>query len=94
MSGTHRSDDLPLNPAVLRDIQREYASRVVETRPAARPRIVAAVDIHLAGNDEIAVAVVMRLPDLEVIETRVARGEIDLPNVPGFLAFREAPLCI
>lgn len=94
MTGDYRTSYLPLDPEVLRDIQRDYASRVVEQRLAKEPRVIAAVDMHLAGADGIAVAVSMVLPDLEHLETKVVKGEIDFPYVPGFLAFREAPLCI
>ncbi|MFC1935840.1 deoxyribonuclease V [Chloroflexota bacterium] len=39
-------------------------------------------------------AVVMRLPDLQVVEVKCAEGKPGFPYVPGFLSFREAPLVL
>jgi deoxyribonuclease V len=78
----------------LRAIQRQYASRVVERRLEADPELVAAVDMHLSESLGIGVVVTMRMPDLEVVEAKWVSREVDFPYIPGFLSFREAPLCI
>lgn len=41
-----------------------------------------------------AAVVVMRLADLEVVETATAVGEATFPYVPGLLSFRESPMVL
>lgn len=42
----------------------------------------------------VACAVVLRMPDFEVIETRTAWRKVTFAYIPGLLSFREAPVCI
>jgi deoxyribonuclease V len=41
-----------------------------------------------------AAVVVLRLPDLEVVDEAYARREADFPYIPGLLSFREAPVVL
>ncbi len=75
-------------------MQREMADRVREEPLPRPPRLIAAVDMHLHGDHGIAVAVSVRYPDLETVETSVASGAVSFPYIPGLLSFREAPLCL
>lgn len=43
-------------------------------------------------TEGIACIVRMRFPEMEVLETTVARARVTFPYVPGFLAYRELPL--
>ena len=38
--------------------------------------------------------VVLEYPELRVVETKVARGKLELPYIPGLLSFRESPLTL
>lgn len=74
--------------------QRELAARVEETPMPGPPRTIAAVDVHLRGEEGIAAVVVLSYPGLELVEERWARQPVDFPYIPGFLSFREAPVCL
>jgi deoxyribonuclease V len=79
-----------------RELQRQLASRVRFTKVKNEPRIVAGLDCAFSKDEKtiFAVAVVIKLPDFEVIETANAARRIDFPYIPGLLSFREAPVCI
>jgi deoxyribonuclease V len=55
------------------------------------PRLVAGVDVACPRSAPVAIAgaVVMRLPDMKVIERRSAVTPLGFPYVPGYLSFRE-----
>ncbi len=45
-------------------------------------------------TEGIAAFVVLKYPELEVVERVYATGKVSIPYVPGFLAFREIPLLL
>ncbi len=78
-------------------MQREVAALVRRGHAYRRPfATLAAGDVSYAVGDARAWAavVVCSLPDLEVLETAVARGAVHFPYVPGLLSFREGPLLL
>lgn len=77
-----------------RQQQIELAERVVEQPLDAEPTLVAAVDLHFAGEIGVAVAVLMDFPALNVLEQQVATQPVSFPYIPGMLSFREAPVCL
>ena len=77
-----------------RERQREMAARVEFTPLEAPPRLIAAVDVHLRDDTGIAAVVLMRYPELEVVEEQVASTPVDFPYISGLLTFREAPACL
>ena len=65
---------------------------VVEAWDHRRVRTVAGADVGFPDRGTaLAAVVVLTFPDLEVVETRLARTRCAFPYVPGLLAFREIP---
>ncbi len=83
-----------LDLASLSETQRQLALQVVERPLAREPAFVAGTDVHIAGNEAVAVVVVMDPQGLVVYEHRQLVRPVDFPYVPGFLSFREAPAVI
>jgi deoxyribonuclease V len=79
-----------------RELQSRLASRVKFTDVKNEPRIVAGLDCAFSKDERtiFAAAIVIKLPDFEVIETASAARKVDFPYIPGLLSFREAPACI
>lgn len=86
----HRWDVTPTEAVAL---QRELASRVDVTTPLTSFATVAGADISYNRYSPVffACVVVLKLPDLRVVEERTAVVNSTFPYVPGLLSFREAP---
>ena len=86
----HRWDLTPTEAVAL---QRELASQVVINAPAPPCSLVAGADVSYNKYDPIIYAgvVLLRLPELTVVERRGASVECHFPYIPGLLSFREAP---
>lgn len=79
------------------EIQRSLASRVsAEDGWEGPPRYVVGVDISPpdAFGVAVAAAVLLELPELQIVEVKVFRGKLGFPYVPGLLSFRESPLVL
>lgn len=82
--------------AEARGIQRSLASQVLKRNEVSAPRLIAGADISAedkAGTARGAV-VVLRFPDLVLVEHSVVQQRISFPYVPGLLSFRETPLIL
>jgi deoxyribonuclease V len=77
-------------------IQKELSSQVSLDNEGLNPRYIAGTDISSSrhGNMGTASVVILRFPELDIIETQTAEGELGFPYIPGFLSFREVPLVI
>ena len=78
-------------------LQAHLATRVsLSNEVPEQPRYVVGTDI--SGPDARGIArgsaVVLRLPDLSVVEVKCVLGKPGFPYVPGLLSFREAPLVL
>lgn len=89
---------LPLEPWTLDperavEIQRELAARVRVEPPDREIRTIAGGDISFDRASDVVHAgfVVLRLPELEVIERKGVETVASFPYVPGLLSFREIP---
>ncbi len=82
-----------LSPGEARQLQGEFASRVVEGPPLdlSRVRYVAGADVSTQGDLGYATVVVLSFPDLSVVEVQGYEARLTFPYVPGLLAFREIP---
>jgi deoxyribonuclease V len=93
-SEPHRWD---VTPAEARQIQVDLAGRVERAGAvmAERVRLVAGIDNGYVQSGEtttgVAAVVVLTMPGLDVVETRLASCPVPFPYVPGLLSFREGP---
>ena len=85
-----------VSPAQALDIQRRLAAQVSRSSGVTTPCFIAGVDISVdrgAGTGTGAV-VVLKYPELSLVETRIVTDRLAFPYVPGLLSFREAPLIL
>ena len=78
------------------ELQKRLASKVQFTPLKNSPKLIAGLDCAFTKDAQIiiAAAVVIKLPDFELIETATASKKVTFPYIPGLLSFREAPACI
>ena len=79
-----------------RKTQEELKRKIVRNLPLGKVRSIAGADISMRKGSMTGHAgiVVFSYPELTVIEKTNASGELSFPYIPGFLAFREAPLLL
>ena len=82
--------DAPL--ARLREEQRAMAAKVSRRNGFRSLRTVGGIDMAYEDDRGFASLVVLRLPDLAVIEEAYAARDVDFPYIPTYLAYREWPL--
>jgi deoxyribonuclease V len=77
-------------------IQKGLRAQVMTQRTVGEIRYIAGADISTSKESPKAYAgvVVLRYPQLEVVEERGLEDEVAFPYVPGLLAFREGPVLI
>jgi deoxyribonuclease V len=88
--------DWELSPARAREIQLSLAEEVVTESEVINVRLVAGVDISPPDAKGVArgAVVVLRYPELSIVEVGVAEDKIAFPYIPGLLSFRESPLIL
>ena len=76
--------------------QKSLARRVQFTPLTKQPKLIAGLDCAFSKNGKkiVAAVVVLKLPELEPLETKTAVRAVRFPYIPGLLSFREAPACI
>lgn len=87
----HHAHDWAVTPEAAVTIQRQLAPLVREEPLATPPQSIAGVDMSVRGDQVQAAVVLLRYPDLTVIEQAIWQGQVEFPYVPGLLSFREVP---
>ena len=83
--------DQRLAPEGVFPLQDRWAKLIVERPLPAPPALIAGCDVHLRGDLARATVVVLRFPELEVVETVHGEIAIHFPYIPGLLSWRELP---
>jgi len=85
-----------VSPTQALDIQQRLAVQVSRSNEVTTPHFIAGVDISVNKIQGIATGavVVLQYPELRLVETKVAEGELAFPYIPGLLSFRESPLIL
>ena len=84
-----------VTPREARVIQEDLRSRVIDAWDDKPLNVVVGTDVSFPSKTEVLAAVVaVAYPDLSILESVVSRGKCTFPYVPGFLAFREAPMLL
>jgi len=84
------------SPTQALELQRRLAAQVSRNSNVTAPHFIAGVDISAKKAPGMATGAVAVLsyPELRLVETKVAQGELALPYIPGLLSFRESPLIL
>jgi deoxyribonuclease V len=85
-----------VSPAQASVIQTELAGEVSRIGSIISPHFIAGVDISVNrwNKTGTGAVVVLKFPDLQIVETQVVTDRMEFPYVPGLLSFREAPLIL
>ena len=83
-----------VTPEKAREIQRRLSERVVTRSGLRKISFVGGADVSVKEDRGCAVCVVMKFPELEMVEEVMAEGRVRFPYIPGLLTFREGPLLL
>lgn len=77
-----------------REIQKRLSGKVKLKDGFKKVELVGGADVSFKNGRGCAVCVVMKFPELEIVEEVMAEGKVRFPYVPGLLTFREGPLLL
>ncbi|MBC3539232.1 deoxyribonuclease V [Rufibacter sediminis] len=84
----------PPDPQLVKTLteqQENLRRQVLLQKPDFELKLLAGCDSSFIGENILSVFVVLTYPELELVESVWHYGPVELPYIPGFLAFREAP---
>jgi deoxyribonuclease V len=95
MAYYRRFDTAPPDPDTLKVLaaqQKRMQESIIIQKPEFELKLIAGCDSSFINDNTIlSVFVLLSYPDLEVIEKVWRHSIVELPYIPGFLSFREAP---
>ena len=85
-----------VTPSRAKTIQQELRGKIILHDDFTSVKTVAGIDVGLkkSTNTGRAAITILRLADLQVLETAVAEQQLSFPYVPGLLSFREIPVIL
>jgi deoxyribonuclease V len=83
-----------LSPSRAQALQKKLAAMVRLERMPQEIELVAGADAAFCQGQVLAAVVMVKLPDLSVVEENWARVPLRFPYLPGLLSFREGPALI
>jgi len=85
--------DWNITPREARELQNSLRDRLKFQALKKTPRLVAGADISYNRGDDLLFAgvAVLRVPEMEIVETKTVCERVSFPYIPGYLSFREIP---
>ncbi len=86
--------DITYNEAI--DIQKKLSSNVILQPFNSDLKFIAGADVSYSKDDDLFFAgvIVLRFPDMTIVEESIASDKVNFPYIPGLLSFRESPILI
>ncbi len=88
--------DWDLNYKEARKLQDELSGKIEEKPIGSEPELIGGLDCAFTKDKKkvIACTVILKFPEMELVEKKHAFGPVKMPYIPGLLSFREAPVCL
>lgn len=80
-----------VTPKEARRIQKDLAKKIILENNFDKISLIAGCDVAFSKERSFAGIVILKYPDLEVVEEVTNSSPINFPYIPGLLTFREAP---
>ena len=80
-----------VNPREAIQFQKELKKKISLKKSFNNIKIVAGADVSYYKNNMIAGIVILKFPQLEIIEKKSSVSSVNFPYIPGLLTFREGP---